>query len=326
MKLFDKIKNILFEEDEVDIPVIKKEEVKEEVNEVRPVKEEVNVSRFKNMAYERETVETPKEAPVVKEKSPFQQFDEEEFERIAALNKSRLMERDRRAREEKEKESKPISFYEERPTTSRPAPKVERNVTHERSNNRLDNVITREKVNETKHFVPSPVISPVYGILDKNYKKEDILPKASSEGTLPKIIDVDSVRKKAFGALEEDIMDAHIDDDSIELLEETSDVIEDDDDLVKTNDIKITSFEDEIDSDTSKIEEDVSISNDDIENTALNDIDEIELENNNDEIDTIVSDDEVKEEIKKDKKEEDTLESDLFNLIDSMYQDKEENK
>ena len=326
MKLFDKIKNILFEEDEVDIPVIKKEEVKEEVKEVRPAQEEVNVSRFKNMTYEREAVETPKEAPVVKEKSPFQQFDEEEFERIAALNKSRLMERDRRAREEKEKESKPISFYEERPTTSRPAPKVERNVTHERSNNRLDNVITRETVNETKHFVPSPVISPVYGILDKNYKKEDILPKASSEGTLPKIIDVDSVRKKAFGALEEDIMDAHIGDDSIELLEETSDVIEDDDDLVKTNDIKITSFEDEIDNDNSKIEEDVSIPNDDIENTALNDIDEIDLENNNDEIDTIVSDDEVKEEIKKDKKEEDTLESDLFNLIDSMYQDKEENK
>ena len=45
--------------DEVDIPVIKKEEVKEEVKEVRPAQEEVNVSRFKNMTYEREAVETP---------------------------------------------------------------------------------------------------------------------------------------------------------------------------------------------------------------------------------------------------------------------------
>ena len=31
------------------------------------------------------------------------------------------------------------------------------------------------KSREQHRFKPSPVISPVYGILDKNYKKEDIL-------------------------------------------------------------------------------------------------------------------------------------------------------
>ena len=39
MKLFDKIKTILFEEEEVDVPVIKKEEPKEEVKEETVVEE-----------------------------------------------------------------------------------------------------------------------------------------------------------------------------------------------------------------------------------------------------------------------------------------------
>ena len=332
MKLFDKIKTILFEEEEVDVPVIKKEEPKEEVKEFKPVEQNVNVSRFKNVNYEREPLEQPKEAPAVKEKSPFQQFDEEEFERIAALNKSRLIERDRRAREEKEKEKVVPSFYEERFAVSRPSRPVERPVVHERTNVHLDNAITRETVNETKHFIPSPVISPVYGILDKNYKKEDILPKASSDGTLPKVIDVDSVRKKAFGALEEDIIEAHKSNDeneSFDLLEETSDVIQgDDDDYMNTSDIKITTFEDEIDNDNAKVEDSIISNENDIinEEEVSNDIDEIDLGNDNQDLDTIISEDQVKDEIKEDKKEEDTLESDLFNLIDSMYQDKEENK
>ena len=331
MKLFDKIKTILFEEEDVDVPVIKKEEPKEEIKEFKPEEQNVNSSRFKNVNYEREPLEQPKETPVVKEKSPFQQFDEEEFERIAALNKSRLIERDRRAREEKEKEKVVPSFYEERPAVSRVSRPVERPVTHERTNAHLDNAITRETVNETKHFVPSPVISPVYGILDKNYKKEDILPKASSDGTLPKVIDVDSVRKKAFGALEEDIIEAHKNNDeneSIDLLEETSDVIQGDDEFMNTSDIKITTYEDEVDNDNAKVEDSIIATEDDVNNEdeVSSDIDEIDLGNDNQDLDTIISEDQVKEDIKDDKKEEDTLESDLFNLIDSMYQDKEKNK
>ena len=59
---------------------------------------------------------------------------------------------------------------------------------------------------EKKKFKPSPIISPVYGILDKDYKPEDIMPKKKEENEPKrKILDVDSVRKKAFGTLEDDI-------------------------------------------------------------------------------------------------------------------------
>ncbi len=58
-------------------------------------------------------------------------------------------------------------------------------------------------VEETKIFRPSPVISPVYGILDKNYKKGDIVEKGSASGfDLNGKLDVDSVMKKAYGEIE----------------------------------------------------------------------------------------------------------------------------
>ena len=57
------------------------------------------------MRFSSQSSSTPekKEEPK-KEPSVFQSFDEEEFDRIAAINKNRLLERDRKAREEKEKE------------------------------------------------------------------------------------------------------------------------------------------------------------------------------------------------------------------------------
>lgn len=52
-----------------------------------------------------------------------------------------------------------------------------------------------------KAFRPSPIISPIYGILDKNYKKEEVVAKKE-----PRVVssysgkaDLDSVRNKAFG-------------------------------------------------------------------------------------------------------------------------------
>jgi len=47
-------------------------------------------------------------------------------------------------------------------------------------------------------FRPSPIISPIYGILDKNYKKEEIV---SREEKVSGLVDssIDNVRKKAYG-------------------------------------------------------------------------------------------------------------------------------
>ena len=64
-------------------------------------------------------------------------------------------------------------------------------------------VKTKTVIEEKKIFRPSPVISPVYGILDKNYRKGDIVEKGSASGfDLDGKIDVDSVMKKAYGEIE----------------------------------------------------------------------------------------------------------------------------
>jgi len=61
---------------------------------------------------------------------------------------------------------------------------------------------TYEKKEEKTYFKPSPIISPIYGILDKNYKKEDVVQKKEirlstnySRGN----VSVDDVRNKAYG-------------------------------------------------------------------------------------------------------------------------------
>ena len=59
-----------------------------------------------------------------------------------------------------------------------------------------------DRKEERTGFKPSPIISPIYGILDKNYKKEDVVQKKEvrlsssySRGSL----NVDAVRNKAYG-------------------------------------------------------------------------------------------------------------------------------
>lgn len=60
---------------------------------------------------------------------------------------------------------------------------------------------------ETKapKFKPTPIISPVYGILDKNYHKEDIVSKNDREYKSVDGLSVDSIREKAYGTLEDEL-------------------------------------------------------------------------------------------------------------------------
>ena len=61
----------------------------------------------------------------------------------------------------------------------------------------------KEKPEKEKKFKPTPIISPVYGVLDKNYNKEDI--QAKKHTTSYTADSIDEVRKKAYGSLEDDI-------------------------------------------------------------------------------------------------------------------------
>ena len=59
-----------------------------------------------------------------------------------------------------------------------------------------------ERKEEKIYFRPSPIISPIYGILDKNYKKEDVVSKKDIRITSSYSrtnVDVDDIRNKAFG-------------------------------------------------------------------------------------------------------------------------------
>ena len=67
---------------------------------------------------------------------------------------------------------------------------------------------------DKKVFKPTPISSPVYGILDKNYYKEDIVVTTSVSRVYspvnPKPMTIDDVRNKAFGTLEDDLADSII--------------------------------------------------------------------------------------------------------------------
>ena len=61
---------------------------------------------------------------------------------------------------------------------------------------------TYEKKEERTYFKPSPIISPIYGILDKNYRKEDVVQKKDIRLTTNYTrsnVSVDDIRDKAYG-------------------------------------------------------------------------------------------------------------------------------
>ena len=164
------------------------------------------------------------------------------------------------------------------------------------------------KKEEKKYFRPSPIISPVYGVLDKNYYKEDIATKKRTtvDYQVNDSLTIDDVRKKAFGTLEDDLEKNLFGTNSIlfnEDLEENNDVVINEDDIFDS------------------MFEDAEIETLNQEKTVLeNDEPDITFEQHT-KIDINFKDNDVKEEFEK--TEDEITESDLFNLIDSMYEGKD---
>lgn len=182
------------------------------------------------------------------------------------------------------------------------------------------NVLEREKritkpevkevvVEQPKVFKPSPVISPIYGILDKDYKKDEIAPKKVEVKETPissSAATYDSVRRKAYGTLEDDLEDT---------LNEMNKLTPND---IKAEVQKIDNDVDKLEQRSNKIEDLISKieSSPEIDkNVSVGELeDRVKLENFDD-----------TNELSNDKTMTDsTLEHDLFNLIDSMYDDKED--
>ena len=91
---------------------------------------------------------------------------------------------------------------------------------------------TYEKKEEKTTFKPSPIISPIYGILDKNYKKEDVKEKKEvrlSSSFSRRNVSVDEIRNKAYGdsSIEENINSTIKEDTSFEVEDEDENLLVD---------------------------------------------------------------------------------------------------
>ena len=198
MGLFNKLKNVLFEEEEIDVPITNNDKVEKKEVKVQP---KAKVNNF----YEEEEVKPDKNLYKAEKTFDFPLFDDDDDEIDEFKN---LKEEPKKEEVVKPKSmginlidyERPKIKKEERPVRPTVKPEVKHHeVVHAKE------IVGRayETTNsnfKNKKFRPSPVISPVYGVLDKNYKKEDIVVAKED-----KKFDVDEARKKAFGTLKEDI-------------------------------------------------------------------------------------------------------------------------
>ena len=278
MSVFSKLKGIFYDEVEEDETEdlskieksIKKETKKVEVEEEKPKVEEIKYKTV-DIEPEKEKVELPKTDNTFSERDLFRNertFDFIEFDDD----------------EETKKE-------EELP---------KRNVLSE--NNRTTRVESTAIPDTPKVFKPSPVISPIYGILDKDYKKEEIKTKPTNKDILTaSVTTYDTVRRKAYGTLEDELEDTlnSMNKLSTNTIKEEINKVDRDVDLLEQKTSKIEDLITKIEEETTKADEEATVG--DLE-------DKLELENFEEEEKTV---------------SDNTLEHDLFNLIDSMYDDKE---
>ena len=238
MKLIDKLKNALFEEEYVEIEEkpkrkeIKKEKLKKKEKPkkepiITEVKEEKPIA--KKIVQPKEEKEEIKEEPKVNEhehlgESLAYQEEKQEF-KFPMVSDNEFVVDDyvkEEIKEEPEKRVneniyKPIREEEHKPYGLEdygiPEPEYG----------------TYEKKEERGYFKPSPIISPIYGILDKNYKKDEIKEKREVRLTSSyarEKIDVDDVRNKAFGVKREVIPIEEEDNEEDNIVEEDNNFLD----------------------------------------------------------------------------------------------------
>ncbi|MFA5602358.1 MAG: hypothetical protein WDA21_01310 [Bacilli bacterium] len=260
MGLFDKIKNLFLEEEEVETKP-KMEARKEITPPIKKIDKHVEVKKdVSDVISERELFksETTFKFPVM--------FEEEDLEK------------------EKEKQ---------------------------RHTNILDVEKTKIKNKveepEKKVFKPTPVISPIYGIIDKEYRKSQMLEEKKKQINNTKTkentgsLSVDDVRKKAYGTLEDDIENTLSDNDSMFYNLKDEEVEEKEAEGIKENTDLLEDLTEEI------VIEDVTLEEADTNYKELN----ISYDSEKDKPDINKIGEANNKDIDKDN---------LFNLIDSMYE------
>ena len=292
MGIFNKLKNIFYDEEvieEID------DEDEEEV-ELKKVDREVKREKVNDDGPKVEEIKIIKQEPKLDEPKIVDSFDDDMPKERELFRSERVFNFTELDDDEEEMNIPP----------KRNVLNTESRVT--RSSDRVTNVdITPPE--QPKVFKPSPIISPIYGILDKDYKKEEVV---SKKETAVKEIDspaknYDSVRRKAYGTLEDDLEDTL---NSINKITPEQ---------IKSEEVKdeLEEKSNQLDEILNKMEKTSSVSVGDLE-------DKLKLEHFDDDDD---EDEYAKREERQDLEQtltDSTLEHDLFNLIDSMYDDKEE--
>ena len=185
MKLFDKIKDLFSDYEEVEEEVFLEEEKKEEYKLPKVMRDVI----------EKEEVILPKKKEVEEVK-----VEEKKFSIPIDFEKEFEMTPSRRNNTNNQNVIKEIKSVQ---NTSYSRQEPVKNVYME------PKPIKIEKEQKPK-FKASPVISPVYGILDKNYTKEEVKEKKEDKRDIKrssKKVDFETVRKKAFGNLTDEIKD-----------------------------------------------------------------------------------------------------------------------
>jgi len=212
MKLIDKLKNVFFEEvseeDEEELPQTFAKKVELPKKTVEYPKREVEVSEEDDEEEMEEesmvdSYEPSKESTPVasrEEKEFPMMFDDEDF-----LEDNKHVEMEKPVIE-KDEESVPYLRRETREYNDEPnLYQGKKEMSYVESVNSRKNTYTTKSYyeeRETKGFKPSPIISPIYGILDTNYRKEEVVTKKETRVVTTSYgkLDLDSVRNKAFGS------------------------------------------------------------------------------------------------------------------------------
>lgn len=187
MKLLEKLKNTFFEEEyieEDDEKEVKKQEVARKVEPKEIKKEDVKINQ---------NIEKPK---------PIQPKVEEEKEekKIENYSDSELSKKDSKLPYFEDSD-----FIENEDIPVKEEPKKIYGGSSDSVYNSINYSNNKPYSNPQKGtFKPTPIISPIYGILDKNYRKDEVVDKKDkvSSYVSRKNADLDSIRRKAYGGVE----------------------------------------------------------------------------------------------------------------------------
>lgn len=181
MKFLDKIKDLFSDEEEV----IETREIEVEENEEHQLptfmRNKIEEEQKRKEEAEKKQVENStiiSDRNIIKERNNNFSFpidiDDNDFSDINTYNKQNVLLKERTSAKEKS----------------------------------LSDLYAKKEEPKPKKFKPTPVISPVYGVLDKNYTKDEVKVQDETAYEIQRPsrkIDFETVRNKAFGTLSDDI-------------------------------------------------------------------------------------------------------------------------